>query len=533
MSSRCMHRAFSRLSSARNRLLSSRVAASIRINQHDSDSISKSVRNEHRKTRLTVQCTSDFAEHRNKIAASTSSSQILDVLKSETNLDITVYTSAIRQCGTLKDINCCCHIMDSIKHRNLTPTLITFSTLFHALKLNQRMDLCDRYLNEMINIHHISPNIIVANTLLSGCVSKGDVHRAQDIWNRIILKYALEPDIATLKFMVEIYGQNGNVNAARKYYDEMISNPTMTVDIRVHTVMMRAYIENNDIENALEIKQKVETSGTRLDAIGYIPFISFYLKPTESMNPRRALKLIKECIAVNRLTVIPERVIHLKFVALKHLMAMERDEVKRERYWKSLRKQPRERMANGLTEWDGRSAKNVVECYLIYFDYDLDDERIITFFEGICHHIGYWNRTSIDSGGGWKWTLDLHGYSYDLAKFVLHYLMTRKQEELINTMGYHWEIICGNQGTARPMSRTKEQSGLKSFLMDRLENEYGIRSQVSHSNTGKIILNEEDVRSFVDRFSCHDPVATCSKKFLRLLYITHHSRELSIVKPLI
>ena len=93
----------------------------------------------------------------------------------------------------------------------MIPNQHSFNILFNALNINHRSNICDKYLNQMINKFDIKPDIITATILLKGCSSSGDVERAQKIVSNIINKYQLIPDKLPYITLISIYGQNGDL----------------------------------------------------------------------------------------------------------------------------------------------------------------------------------------------------------------------------------------------------------------------------------------------------------------------------------
>eukprot|EP01084_Bolivina_argentea_P045164 83130_1 len=92
-------------------------------------------------------------EIRSKILSQNSPKKIIHFLSSTSNADITVYATAIKRCGTLKQIATCEKIMKLMKERHLVPDVYVYSILFHAFNQNNKPYFSDNYLNQMINIH--------------------------------------------------------------------------------------------------------------------------------------------------------------------------------------------------------------------------------------------------------------------------------------------------------------------------------------------------------------------------------------------
>eukprot|EP01084_Bolivina_argentea_P236248 397283_1 len=431
-------------------------------------------------------------EIRSKILSENSPKKIIQFLNSTLlNADITIYTTAIKQCGKLKDIATCEKIMQLMQKRNITPNVYVYSILFHAFNQNNKPYFSDNYLNQMINIHKIKPDVFVLTTLFGGCTKHGNVKRAEKIL-KMFEQYNVSPNSFTYTELIDTYGQSGNFGKCQQLYDEMVSkNIEQTAPIK--TVLMHAYLKSNKIDIALNLKRNFEIEGYKMNEICYIPFVAFYVKPSEYFNPNESLKLFEECKAKNNTKHHSAAMINLKFVAYKKLMEMETNRDKKLEYFELIKTLPNERKLNELTPWNRDTARNVFDAYLIYYNNNFNHPDVIQCFNNLCRYIGYW---SVDKTTN-KWILDLHGYNYEQAKFALYYLLMRKTDELVSEMGFEWKIICGKQQGSVPTSKVS-QKGIKQFVVDRLQNEFKIESKTDLHNAGRIVLNSEHVKQHVD-----------------------------------
>ena len=171
--------------------------------------------------------------------------------------------------------------------------------------------------------------------------------------------------------------------------------------------------------------------------------------------------------------------------------------MKRKEYFEIVKSEPQQRVENGHSEWGQRVANNVFDAHLVYYHEDFDHLEVIRCFESIEQHLGYWSMTYGEHKKE-KWVLDLHGWSYISAKFLLHHLLTKRADELVANMGTRWEIICGKQSTTKPSSKDS-QTGLSAVVKKELDESYGILSRESTHNTGKLHLNERGVKLFLRR----------------------------------
>eukprot|EP01084_Bolivina_argentea_P156045 271928_1 len=463
-------------------------------NQFQHDIINQRIQKEKQKrisgTQQFIEGSKEFANYRSKIFKSASVKEIHRILNSRTDFDASVYNAAIQKSGKLRNIDYCINIMD-LMVQHTKPDIYTFNQLFQAFRINDRAD-CDGYMNKMINFYNIQPNIITAATLLGQCTKTGNIQRAEKIWKDIILHFRLKPHKQTYLAMIQIYGQTGAPGKAAQFYD-MMSKNGVEVDEHIQSAMLNAYIRNNQIENALALKTDIEKKGNVLDYVCYVPLISFYLKDSTDLNPIKSLQLVDECIKKNQLNQVPDRIVNLKFVAYKKLLSIEKDKSKKSVYFALVNKQPNVRVLNGLSEWDRETARNVLDAHLIYYNKNFNSPQLIACFEHVCKYIGYW----IVDGKTNKWILDLHGYNYDQAEFALHHILTKKTDEVIGTMGFEWEILCGRQRSSVPSSKSS-QTGIKQFIMDQLNRSFKIRSNVDFENDGKLKLNSVDVKKHLE-----------------------------------
>eukprot|EP01084_Bolivina_argentea_P261997 442952_1 len=440
-----------------------------------------------------IKGTEKFATQRSKILRSKSGQQIKAILNSSTDFDITVYGAAIQKSGNLKDIESCNNIMQLLANRNIMPDVNIFNILFQAFKLNQRMDYVGKYLEQMINIYDIQPDLITANTLLAIFTKHGDVTIAHKIWSEIMPKYNLAPNERTYAALIQIYGKNGNIQQAMQFYEEMKSKLNIQPTLFTQTIMIRAFTQNNQIKNALNIKYEMEQNGQALDAQCYVCFVGFYLKDTLHFNPYETLKLIQEyeskCKEANDI------IMNLKFAAnLKLLENANETQQKNQLFDTLTRTLPGERISIGLPHWNDSCAKIVLLSHLVYYN---DNERHVIgqCFDRLCQigAIGYWFYCKHVG----RWMIDLHGFGYKEVKFILYYLLSCKYDYLIEVMGYEWIIICGKGLSTDPLSK-QSQIGIKNYIMNELKG-FNIDSKTKEFNSGRIMLNVNDVIAYVQR----------------------------------
>eukprot|EP01083_Nonionella_stella_P007141 20636_1 len=447
------------------------------------------------RTAVRVKGSTAFVKQRSLILKSKSVHEIDRILHSQTDFDSSVYSVAIKRAGRLRDINYCMKIERMVEKRNVTRDSVFYTTLFEAFNLNRRPFLCDKYLEQMVGIYRVVPDVFTINALLSGCMSTGDVDRAEKIWNAFILKYNIDADVALYTTMIRICGQQGFLVKAKQFYDEFMQKLSQP-DIIMSTAMIQAYVKSNRIEEALLIKQELESAGLNLDFIGYLPLLGFYLKDTEHTNPNQVLQLLDECVAKNKLKKLPDTVLNIKHIAFLKLLEHCKTQEEKTKYFELILRLPHERVQNGYEELDLESARIVLDAHLIYYNHNHSHNKIIQFFEECCvsRHFGYWYYDPKMK----QWLLDLHGYNYNEVEFVLYYILNHKCDDLVRHMGYKWIIICGKSQGTDPSSK-QSQIGIKQFTMDTLKNRFQIRSKVQTHNPGRLMLNHHDTKEFKRR----------------------------------
>eukprot|EP01084_Bolivina_argentea_P144911 254146_1 len=414
----------------------------------------------------------------------------MEFLHFESDLDVTVYNTAIKACGSMRNVQSCQQIMSLMKKRNVVPTVYSYSILFHALNKNNRADLADFYLDEMLNVYKLKPNNVVLTTLLGGCTHSGDVQKANRIL-KVYENYDIQLNALTYTELIHTYGQHGDYDKCQNLYDEMVSKDQHAQVAA--TALMHAYLKSNQISNALRLKRDFENAGYKMDEIAYTPFVAFYLKTSEYFNPHESLKLSQECKSKNGLMCQSSAMINMKFVAYQKLMLMEQNADKKSEYFELIKTIPIHRESNRLPKWNVDSARIVFDAHLIYYNHNFNHPEIIKCFDNLSKYLGYLffdNRTE-------KWMLDLHGYNYNQAKFALYHILIKKTDELVSMMGFEWQIICGTQKGAIPTSK-ESQLGIKQFVITRLENSFQIKAKVDSSNAGRIHLNSVDVKRHVE-----------------------------------
>ena len=427
----------------------------------------------------------EFDIHRSKIFKSKSIHELRKILDSRTDFDLSVYGAAIQKSGKLNDIDYCREIMNLIECRNIKPDITTFNQLFQAYTNNKRRDF-DKYIT-LMSKYKIVPDVVTVSTLLGRCTRSGDVSDAETIWNNTIIKYNIKPNGHCILRMIQVYGQNGKLDKAKEYYDQL-----KQADLFVNSAMLRAYITNYDIEGALNLKQEMENNGQILDIPGYQSLSSFYLKDPRNLQPDQTLKLIEECKQKNQMKHLDDLLLNLKCTAYMKQLEITKDKTILSKITSDI---PNERELAGVKRYNHECARYILESHLIYYNFDYSEAEVIGCFENLLiEHkaLGYWKWNLEDE----QWNIDLHNYSYQQVRFILHYIVTYDVNCCIEEMGYDWRIICGKRLGAN--ASAKLRTGLPAFIMEEL-GKIGIDSFVSERNPGVLCLDAKTVRGFVER----------------------------------
>eukprot|EP01084_Bolivina_argentea_P240065 403389_1 len=438
-----------------------------------------------------------FSKFRTQIRKSKSINEIDKILKSRNDFTLCVYTIAIKNAGILGNVSYCTKIanvaLDRIK---LIPTdaRIFYSVLFNAFNQNSVPLQSDPFFKHMINIHKITPNAIILNTLLNGCTQKGNVNRAIKIW-QMFKKYKLTPDEGAYIVMIKTCGHNGQATLAKQYYDEMINNG-IKHNFKTKGAMLHAFIKSDQINEALKMKTEMELNNDKLTITTYIPLISYYLRDSKTQNAYEALRLLKECIDVNKIEKLNDILLNMKHVAVLKAMQNSKDILEREQYFKIIKNGSNERLNNGLKEWDYETASIIFGGYMEYYGTDYKCKESVECFEKLCtlNVFGYWY---CDKKINNKWMIDLHGYSYEQIEFILGYLINIKYKQLIDKMSYEWIFICGKRQSNAPNSK-ETKSGIKQFVINKLWELFNIGTCDVKDNPGRVLLNETHIKEYLN-----------------------------------
>ena len=308
-------------------------------NQHESDRINTFFEEQSRKRKhrghnpdaiTKGEEGTEFRNYRLKMPKCESIKEIDSILNFNFNLDVKVYTAAIKRAGQLKDVQYCMELMDFILNASdLSPDHTLFGTLFHAFNANRKPLFADKYLDIMINKCHIIPDVVSATALLGGCTESGDVERAEKILQDVFVKYDITPNNLTFTELIHIYGKAGQYKAARMCFDSIIEYGIMA-DVSNYGAMTSAYLINDQIDEALRLKDKMDTKGFELNIAGYMPFITHYLKDNY-LNPSKSLTLLKECRERYNIVSLEADLLSVELVAYLKWLEQTDDNQKRQK----------------------------------------------------------------------------------------------------------------------------------------------------------------------------------------------------------
>jgi len=164
----------------------------------------------------------------------------------------------------------------------VTPDLITYSTLIkgHCVRgdLEQALQLLG-----LMQRRGIAPDAILFNSILDGCA-----HKQMCSLTEMVLKdmeaAGIAPSNFTLSILVKLYGRCADLKMAFLVVDTYPRRYKFDLNAQVFTCLMSACIANGELARALEVYERMKTSGCASDAKTYQTLLSGCLRHDDLDN---------------------------------------------------------------------------------------------------------------------------------------------------------------------------------------------------------------------------------------------------------
>lgn len=436
------------------------------------------------------------------------SREVMNVLSQISNTnDMSVYSTAIKKCSDLKDIQNCKIIFKMVIENHSQMNIYLYNALFLAFTENDSIWECNAYLKQMMGKYNLMPDSATASILLKGCKCRGNINQARKIWKDVILKYDIPLTNYMLVELISIYGKFGEIEKAEKIFNRCLSSSeSITICNYMCGAMINAYAKNNQIEKALAIQTYAANENLELSVIEILPIMSFYLKTENALfyNPSKTLQL---CMEYDHEPYV-NGLFHLKSVAYLHLLRKEIEQQMKVcndqnsnlvQYYFSMivNSMMEERAKYGISESEFAFIHVRLRAFLYYYRYEFDHKCLVEYYQKLCEHghIQHWTKLKQNNTLS---VLDLHNFGYEIAHFLLLYVLKYETKKILNLEQIL--IVCGKRTHINPHVSGE---GLLKFVQGLLQNTFhpSIRCSLyktpnSRRNKGILLLNKNDVENY-------------------------------------
>jgi pentatricopeptide repeat protein len=168
---------------------------------------------------------------------------------------VITFNAIIDACARNGQMDQLAYLRQEMRTRNLSPNLITYSTMIKGFCQRQDMPSALRTLEDLRQTNGLRPDEIVYNTLLEGCSSNGLLVEGERLLAEM-KSDGISPSNYTLTVMVRLFGQARRLDGAIQLVEEVTHRYRFKANSHVNSALVQACIQNRDIKRAITIFER-------------------------------------------------------------------------------------------------------------------------------------------------------------------------------------------------------------------------------------------------------------------------------------
>jgi len=193
-----------------------------------------------------------------------------------TKASLVVLNTLIDACSRVGDMDAASKLFQDMLETEVVPDLITYSTLIKGYCISNELDQALQ-LFTLMQKKGIRPDAIVFNSLLDGCAKKQMPSLCEQVI-RDMEKAGVVPSNHSASILIKLYGRCKDMNAAFRVVNEMPQKYGFRANGAVYTCLMSACISNGRLDQAMELRVRMEKEGMYCDEKTYSTLLRGALK---------------------------------------------------------------------------------------------------------------------------------------------------------------------------------------------------------------------------------------------------------------
>ncbi|XP_019184437.1 PREDICTED: pentatricopeptide repeat-containing protein At1g02060, chloroplastic isoform X2 [Ipomoea nil] len=169
-------------------------------------------------------------------------------------------------------------LFTSMKVIGISPSVVTFNTLFSILMKRGRTGMVYELFDEMLKTFGVKPDLYTFNILIRGCCMNSMVDQGFRFFKEME-KHECEPDVITYNTIVDGLCRAGKVEIAHNVVKGMLKKGSdLSPNVVTYTTLVRGYCEKQKVEEALNVFKEMVDRGPEPNSVTYNTLIQGLLE---------------------------------------------------------------------------------------------------------------------------------------------------------------------------------------------------------------------------------------------------------------
>ncbi|RAL54951.1 unnamed protein product [Cuscuta campestris] len=185
-------------------------------------------------------------------------------------------------------------LFTTMKLMGVSPSAVTFNTLFSILMKRGRTGMVYQLYDEMLETFGVKPDLHTFNILIKGCCMNSMVSQGFRFFKEME-KHECEPNVITYNTLVNGLCRDGKVKVARNVVDGMLKRGSnLTPNVVTYTTLIKGYCMNRSIDEALSVLKEMVDLGLEPNNITYNTLIHGLIQAQEFDRVKELFKMASE-----------------------------------------------------------------------------------------------------------------------------------------------------------------------------------------------------------------------------------------------
>ncbi|XP_010252151.1 PREDICTED: pentatricopeptide repeat-containing protein At1g02060, chloroplastic [Nelumbo nucifera] len=179
------------------------------------------------------------------------------------------FNSLIRSYGQAGLIQESLKVYMTMKSLGVSPSVVTFNSLFSILLRRGRKTMAKKLYDEMITTVGVCPDVYTFNILIRGFCLNSMVDDGFRFFKEMS-RFGCNPDVVTYNTLVDGLCRTGKVRIAHNLLNGMCTKSSdLNPNVVTYTTLIRGYCEKQDIAQALDVFKEMLGRGMKPNGITY------------------------------------------------------------------------------------------------------------------------------------------------------------------------------------------------------------------------------------------------------------------------